>query len=78
METTFFMLHLHEAHLCVFFPQLGCEGNPVIGVKAVIADGFESIHRRNLALMGVIPLQFKDGKSADVLNLWGKKFFISI
>lgn len=45
------------------------------GVKAVIAESFERIHRSNLVGMGVIPLQFKDGENATSLGLTGKEHF---
>lgn len=45
------------------------------GVKAVIAESFERIHRSNLIGMGIIPLQFKDGENADKLGLTGKEQF---
>ena len=41
------------------------------GVKAVIAESFERIHRSNLVGMGVLPLQFTDGASTDSLSLTG-------
>jgi aconitate hydratase len=44
-------------------------------VKAVIAESFERIHRSNLIGMGVLPLQFKDGQSAQSLGLTGKETF---
>ncbi|KAG5481020.1 hypothetical protein LSCM1_06696 [Leishmania martiniquensis] len=45
------------------------------GVRAVIAESFERIHRSNLVGMGVIPLQFKDGENAATLGLTGKELF---
>jgi len=45
------------------------------GVKAVIAQSYERIHRSNLVGMGIFPLQFKDGDSADSLGLTGKERF---
>ena len=45
------------------------------GVKAVIAESFERIHRSNLVGMGILPLQFKEGESADTLGLTGKEKF---
>lgn len=45
------------------------------GVKAVIAVSYERIHRSNLILFGVMPLQFKEGDSADSLGLTGKEQF---
>jgi aconitate hydratase len=44
-------------------------------VRAVIAESFERIHRSNLIGMGVIPLQFPDGKSAEDLGLDGTEVF---
>jgi aconitate hydratase len=46
-----------------------------MGVKAVIAESFERIHRSNLVGMGVLPLQFKDGSSAGTLKLDGTETF---
>ena len=49
------------------------------GVKAVIAVSYERIHRSNLVLFGVLPLQFKEGESAESLGLTGKEsFFIDV
>jgi aconitate hydratase len=45
------------------------------GVKAVIAQSFERIHRSNLIGMGVLPLQFKDGATAESLGLKGDEVF---
>lgn len=47
------------------------KGTNLLGIKTVIAESFERIHRSNLVLMGVLPLQFKDGESAEVLGLTG-------
>jgi aconitate hydratase len=47
----------------------------LLGVKAVIAESFERIHRSNLIGMGVLPLQFKDGQSTQSLGLCGKESF---
>lgn len=49
------------------------KGTMLLGVKAVIAESFERIHRSNLALMGVIPLVFKDGMKAKDLNFDGSE-----
>jgi len=51
------------------------KGTALLGVKAVLAQSYERIHRSNLAGMGVIPLQFKDGDSADSLKLKGDEVF---
>merc|ERR1712147_259408 len=45
------------------------------GVKAVVAQSYERIHRSNLLGMGILPLQFKEGENADSLNLTGKEQF---
>jgi aconitate hydratase len=51
------------------------KGTMLLGVKAVIAQSFERIHRSNLIGMGVLPLQFKDGDSAQSLGLTGRETF---
>ncbi|SHN17468.1 aconitate hydratase AcnA [Gracilibacillus kekensis] len=51
------------------------KGTNLLGIKTVIAQSFERIHRSNLVMMGVLPLQFKDGDSADSLGLNGKETF---
>jgi aconitate hydratase len=51
------------------------KGSFLLGIKAVIAESFERIHRSNLIGMGVLPLQFADGESAESLGLTGKEFF---
>ncbi len=51
------------------------KGTMLLGVKAVIAESFERIHRSNLIGMGVLPLQFKDGENALSLKLTGKETF---
>jgi aconitate hydratase len=51
------------------------KGTALLGVKAVVAQSFERIHRSNLVGMGVLPLQFKDGDSAASLNLDGTEIF---
>ena len=47
------------------------KGTFLLGVKAVIAESYERIHRSNLVGMGVLPLQFKDGESPDTYGLTG-------
>ncbi|MBF0491938.1 MAG: aconitate hydratase AcnA [Deltaproteobacteria bacterium] len=49
------------------------KGTRLLGVRAVIAESFERIHRSNLVGMGVLPLQFKDGQSWKSLGLSGKE-----
>lgn len=51
------------------------KGTLLLGVSAVIAESFERIHRSNLVGMGVLPLQFKDGESAESLGLTGYEKF---
>jgi aconitate hydratase len=51
------------------------KGTMLLGVRAVIAETFERIHRSNLVFMGVLPLQFKTGDSADSLGLSGTELF---
>jgi len=49
------------------------KGTNLLGVKAVIAESFERIHRSNLVGMGVLPLQFRSGESRKTLSLTGKE-----
>ena len=51
------------------------KGTRLLGVKAVVAQSFERIHRSNLVGMGVLPCQFKEGDSAQSLNLDGTETF---
>jgi len=51
------------------------KGTILLGVEAVIATSYERIHRSNLVGMGVLPLQFKEGESADSLGLDGSEKF---
>lgn len=51
------------------------KGTRLMGVKAVITQSFERIHRSNLVGMGVLPLQFKEGQNAQTLNLDGTETF---
>jgi aconitate hydratase len=51
------------------------KGTMLLGVKAVIAESFERIHRSNLIGMGVLPLQYKDGQSMQSLGLTGRERF---
>ncbi|HVT48812.1 MAG TPA: aconitate hydratase AcnA [Vicinamibacterales bacterium] len=51
------------------------KGTLLLGVKAVIAESFERIHRSNLVNMGVLPLQFASGESAASLKLTGREVF---
>jgi aconitate hydratase A / 2-methylisocitrate dehydratase len=51
------------------------KGTRLLGVRAVIAQSFERIHRSNLVGMGVLPLQFKEGESVQSLGLSGQEVF---
>jgi aconitate hydratase len=51
------------------------KGTVLLGVRAVIAESFERIHRSNLVGMGVLPLQFQDGHTAASLGLDGSETF---
>jgi aconitate hydratase len=47
----------------------------LLGIKAVLAESFERIHRSNLVALGVLPLEFTNGETADSLGLTGREFF---
>ncbi len=51
------------------------KGTKLLGVRAVIAESFERIHRSNLVGMGVLPLQFPEGESVESLGLTGRETF---
>jgi aconitate hydratase len=51
------------------------KGTALLGVKAVLAESYERIHRSNLIGMGVLPLQYRDGESAESLGLTGEEEF---
>ena len=51
------------------------KGTALLGVRAVIAESFERIHRSNLIGMGVLPLEFGDGESVETLGLTGEEVF---
>ena len=51
------------------------KGTALLGVRAVLAESFERIHRSNLVGMGVLPLQFQDGDTAESLGLTGEEVF---
>ena len=51
------------------------KGTLLLGVRAVIAESFERIHRSNLVQMGVLPLQFLDGGNRDTVGLTGEETF---
>ncbi len=54
------------------------KGTKLLGIKAVLAESFERIHRSNLVGMGVLPLQFKDGFDRKKLNITGSELFTVI
>ena len=51
------------------------KGPALLGIRAVIAESFERIHRSNLVQMGVVPLQFEEGENAETLGLDGHETF---
>jgi aconitate hydratase len=51
------------------------KGTLLLGVKAVIAESFERIHRSNLVGMGVLPLQFMPGENVETLGLTGREIY---
>ena len=51
------------------------KGTALLGVRAVLAESFERIHRSNLVGMGILPLQFQDGDTAASLGLTGEEVF---
>src|SRR5205807_149021 len=51
------------------------KGTKLLGVRAVVAQSFERIHRSNLVGMGVLPLQFEEGTSAQTLKIDGTEIF---
>src|SRR5256714_48415 len=51
------------------------KGPNLLGVRAAIAESYERIHRSNLLMMGILPLQFRDGESAESLGLSGREEF---
>jgi aconitate hydratase len=51
------------------------KGPALLGVRAVLAESYERIHRSNLLMMGVLPLQFMDGEGQEALGLTGRELF---
>jgi aconitate hydratase len=51
------------------------KGPSLLGVRAVIAESYERIHRSNLLMMGILPLQFGDGETPATLGLTGREEF---
>ena len=51
------------------------KGPFLLGVRAVIAESYERIHRSNLLMMGILPLQFMDGEGRESLGLTGREEF---
>jgi aconitate hydratase A / 2-methylisocitrate dehydratase len=49
------------------------KGTRILGVRAVIAEGFERIHRANLVALGVLPVQFRPGEGRVALGLTGEE-----
>jgi aconitate hydratase len=57
------------------FRDWAAKGTFLLGIKAVIAESYERIHRSNLVGMGVLPLQYLNGENAETLGLTGKETF---
>jgi aconitate hydratase len=51
------------------------KGPKLLGVRAAIAESYERIHRSNLLMMGILPLQYADGENAESLGLTGRETF---
>jgi aconitate hydratase len=51
------------------------KGPKLLGVRAVVAESYERIHRSNLLMMGILPLQFRAGESRESLGLTGREEF---
>jgi aconitate hydratase len=51
------------------------KGPKLLGVRAVIAESFERIHRSNLVGMGILPLQFEEGQNVESLGLTGEEVY---
>jgi aconitate hydratase len=51
------------------------KGPKLLGVRAVLAESYERIHRSNLLMMGILPLQFPDGEGRESLGLTGREEF---
>jgi aconitate hydratase len=51
------------------------KGPTLLGVRAVIAESYERIHRSNLLMMGILPLQYPDGETRESLGLTGRESF---
>jgi aconitate hydratase len=51
------------------------KGPKLLGVRAAIAESYERIHRSNLLMMGILPLQYRDGENAESLGLTGRETF---
>ena len=54
------------------------KGANLLGVKVVLAESFERIHRSNLVMMGILPVQFMEGENAETLGLTGHDFLALI
>ncbi|ODV09524.1 MAG: aconitate hydratase [Thiobacillus sp. SCN 64-317] len=74
-QTTPLMIFAGEEYGTGSSRDWAAKGTTLLGVKAVVAKSFERIHRANLAGMGVLPCQFKDGVDAATLKLDGSESF---
>jgi len=54
------------------------KGPMLLGIRMVIAESYERIHRSNLVGMGILPLQFEDGESSASLGLTGEEIFETV
>ena len=69
----FLLNFLYKIHFYIVLLIIFLLGPFLQGVKVVIAQSFERIHRSNLVGMGILPLEFKNGESAESLGLTGKE-----
>ena len=60
---------IYQAYICIYI------SDEMQGIKAVIAESFERIHRSNLVGMGVLPLQYLEGQDLSELGLTGKELY---
>ena len=61
--------------MCIRDSDWAAKGPNLLGVRAVIAESYERIHRSNLLMMGVLPLQYPEGENAESLGLTGREMF---
>src|SRR5688572_23884335 len=71
----FFFLMILRPPRSTLFPYTTLFRSKLLGVRAVVAQSFERIHRSNLVGMGVLPLQFEEGTGAQTLGIDGTEVF---